>query len=186
MSFHLTMPQNSWLVRLAVAAGSMTCALVLTHAFWRLLQHTPFLLGFGAAIVTSRIGGRKAGFLAVIIGALGYASFRPPLPADGFGPLLFGFVIVSGAFSWLVARRYEIEADLRASQELLHAVVIERMAAEQVVSRSERRLQAIIDAEPACVDRLDGAVAGVAASAANHARIDAGCISVGHSKGVDG
>lgn len=38
-----------------------------------------------------------------------------------------------------------------------------------------------------CVlDRPDGAVAGVAASAANHARIDAGCISVGHSKGVDG
>jgi two-component system, cell cycle sensor histidine kinase and response regulator CckA len=101
--------------------------------------------------VSSWIGGRQAGFLAVIIGALGYAWFRPPLPVDGFGPLLFGFVIVSGAFSWLIARRYEIEADLRASQERLRAVVTERMAAEQVVSRSERRLHAIIDAEPACV-----------------------------------
>jgi PAS domain S-box-containing protein len=123
MSFQLTMPRDSWPWWLGVAAGSMACALVLTHAFWSILQQTPFLLGFGAAIVSSRVGGRKAGFLAVILGGLGYAWFPPPLPADGFGRLLFGFVIVSSAFSWLVARRYEIEADLHASQDRLRAVV---------------------------------------------------------------
>jgi len=92
---------------------------VVTHAFWRVLQHTPFLLGFGAAILSSRVGGRTTGFLAVIIGALGYASFPPPLPADGFGRLLFGFVVISGAFSWLVARRYEVEAALRLTEARL-------------------------------------------------------------------
>ena len=242
------MPRHAWPLRLAVAAGSMACALVLTHAFWRQLEHTPFLLGFGAAILSSRVAGRQAGFLAVIIGALGYGWFRPLLPVDAFGGLLFGFVIISGTASWLVARRDEIEADLRASQQRLRAVVsslpivlwgmnrdgyvtlaegsglevldlkprelvgrsvfelyrgapevitntrrvlagetftaivtlgdvvvetwyspvrdqqgavtgaigvsldvTERMAAEQVVSRSERRLKTIIDAEPACV-----------------------------------
>jgi two-component system cell cycle sensor histidine kinase/response regulator CckA len=117
------MSPNSWLLRLGVAAASMAGALVLTHAFWPLLQQTPFLLGFAAAILSSRIGGRHAGALAVIIGVLGYASFPPPLPADGFGRLLLGFVIISGTFSWFVARRYEIEADLRASQDRLRAVV---------------------------------------------------------------
>ena len=101
----------------------MASALVLTHAFWRFLEHTPFLLGFGAAVLSSRVGGRQAGFLAVIVGVLGYASFPPPLPEDGFRALLFGFVVISGACSWLVARRYEIEADLRASQEHLSAVI---------------------------------------------------------------
>ena len=96
MFVHLTMRRHAWLLRLGVAAGSMVCALVLTHAFWRVLRHTPFLLGFGAAILSSRVGGRQAGFLAVIIGALGYAWFPPPLPDDGFGRLLFGFVVVSG------------------------------------------------------------------------------------------
>lgn len=117
------MPRHAWPLRLAVAAGSMACALVLTHAFWRQLEHTPFLLGFGAAILSSRVAGRQAGFLAVIIGALGYGWFRPLLPVDAFGGLLFGFVIISGTASWLVARRDEIEADLRASQQRLRAVV---------------------------------------------------------------
>jgi PAS domain S-box-containing protein len=115
----------------------MTCALVLTHAFWPFVQYTPFVFGFGAAIVSSRVGGRKAGFLAVIIGVFAYAWFSPPLPADGVGRRLFGFAVISSAFSWLVARRYEIEVELRGSQE--------------IVGRSERRLQTIIDAEPACV-----------------------------------
>jgi signal transduction histidine kinase len=100
----------------------MISALVLTHALWPLLRSTPFLLGFGAAMVSSRVGGRRAGFLAVIVGALGFASFPPPLLNDGFGPLL-GFVVVSGVCSWLVARRYEIEADLRTSRERLGAVI---------------------------------------------------------------
>lgn len=123
IGFHLTKSRHSWPVRLGVAVGSMVGALVLTHAFWRLLQHTPFLPAFGAAILSSRIGGRQAGFLAVIVGVVGYASFPPPLPADGLGRLLLGFVVVSGAFSWLVARRYEVDAELRASQEHLSAVI---------------------------------------------------------------
>jgi len=119
MSFHLAMPRNSWPLRLGIAAGTMACAQVLTHAFWPLLQHTPFLLGFGAAIVSSRVGGRPAGFLAVILGVLGYAAVPPPLPEGGFGGLLFGFVVISASFSWIVARRYEIEAALRASESRL-------------------------------------------------------------------
>ena len=59
------------------------------------------------------------------------------MPQAGLVRLLLGFALVSGTSSWLVARRYEIEDDLRGSQ--------------QIISRSERRLQAIIDAEPACV-----------------------------------
>jgi two-component system cell cycle sensor histidine kinase/response regulator CckA len=93
----------------------MTAALLLTHAFWGVLRHTPFLLGFVAAVVATRLGGRTAGFASVIIGAIIYGFFPPPLPANGFPALLIGFVGVSGSFSWLVARRYEIECALRAS-----------------------------------------------------------------------
>ena len=118
--FHLKTPRStSWIARLGVAAGSMIGALALTHAFWPLLQYAPFLLGFGAAILSSRVGGRGTGFLAVTIGALGYALFPPSLPADGFVPLLFGFVVISGACSWLVAQRYEVEAALRSSESRL-------------------------------------------------------------------
>jgi two-component system cell cycle sensor histidine kinase/response regulator CckA len=115
----LTTSRRRWPWRLFVAATSHVCALVLTHAIWPLLQHTPFLLGFVAVILSSRVGGRQAGGLAVIIGALGYALFPPPLPEGGFGRLLFGFVLVSGAFSWFVARRYEVEGALRSSEARL-------------------------------------------------------------------
>ena len=108
----------------------MACAIVLTHALWKYLQHTPFILAFGAAVLSSRVGGRTAGFLSVAIGALGYAWFPPPFQTSGFGRILLGFIVVSGGFSWLVARRYEVEAALRSS---------------------EQRLQTIIAAEPACV-----------------------------------
>jgi PAS domain S-box-containing protein len=118
MSFHLTRSRHSWPLRLAVAAGSMASALLLTHAFWPAFQSTPFLLAFGAATLSSRVGGRAAGFLAVIIGAFGYVWFPPPLLAGGLARLL-GFVVISGAFSWMVARRYEIEAALRSSESRL-------------------------------------------------------------------
>jgi PAS domain S-box-containing protein len=100
----------------------MIGALVLTHAFWRVFQHTPFLVAFAAAILSTRIGGRQAGFLAVTIGVLGFVLFPPSLP-DNRMALLFGFIVISTTFSWLVARRYEIEADLRDSQERLRAVI---------------------------------------------------------------
>jgi len=101
----------------------MTLALLLTHLLWSFFQYTPFVPGFAAAFLSSRIHGRHAGFLAVIIGLAGYTLFPPPLPAAGFYRLLLGFVVISGAFGWLVARRYEIEADLRASQEHVKAVI---------------------------------------------------------------
>jgi two-component system cell cycle sensor histidine kinase/response regulator CckA len=115
----------------------MTAAVLLTHALWSFVHYTPFLFGFVATILTSRLCGRKAGFLAVAIGVTGYALVPPPLPQAGLERLLLGFALVSGTFNWVVARRYEIEDALRRSQE--------------TISRSERRLQAIIDAEPACV-----------------------------------
>jgi two-component system, cell cycle sensor histidine kinase and response regulator CckA len=118
-----TMPRKTWPVQLGVAAATMISALLLTHALWRGLQHTPFLPGFLAAIVSSWIGGRRAGILAVIVGGIAYATFPPPLPPSGIKPLLAGFVLISGTFSWLVASRREIEQHLGASQERLKAVV---------------------------------------------------------------
>jgi PAS domain S-box-containing protein len=115
----------------------MSCAIVLTHVLWPFLHYTPFVLAFAAAIVSSYLGGRTAGFLAVFIGVIGYSWFPPAVETTGFWRLLLGFALVSGTFSWLVARRHDTEADLRSSQELAR--------------RSEQRLQAIIDAEPACV-----------------------------------
>ena len=123
MAIHLINPRHSWPWRAALALGTMACALALTHALWRFLEHTPFLLAFAAAILSARVGGRRAGFLAVVVGVVGYASFPPPLPGGAFRGLLFGFVVISCAFSWFVARRYEIEGELRASQERLRAVI---------------------------------------------------------------
>ena len=123
MSVRVTMRRDGWLRQLLIAAASVVCALLLTHLFWHFLRRTPFLFGFAAATVSSRVGGRKAGFLSVILGMLGFALFPPSLPAEGYPGLLIGFGAVSGAFSWFVARRYEIEADLRANQERLRAVV---------------------------------------------------------------
>jgi len=127
MRFRVAMRRYPWPVRLAVAAANMGTALVATHLFWRFVQHTPFLLGFGAAILSSRIGGTATGFLTVLLEMLGYASFPPPLLPDAFASLLGGFAIISGTFSWLVGRRYEVEARLRSSevrltqaQELAH------------------------------------------------------------------
>ena len=119
MSFPVTISQHPWPRRLAVAAGSMGCAVALTHVFWRYLHHTPFLLGFCGVVLSSRAGGRGAGFLAVVLGVIGYSSFPPPLPDAGSGRFLLGFVVISAAFSWLVARRYEVEAALRSSEARL-------------------------------------------------------------------
>lgn len=124
------MRDNPWALRFGTAAGSVAAALTLTHALWPVLQYTPFLLGLGAAILSSRVGGRWGGFLAVLMGVIGFMLFPLPVQQQGFLRFLPGFVLVAGTFSWVVARRYEFEA---------------------VVLRSERRLQAIIEAEPACV-----------------------------------
>ena len=114
-----TMLRNSWPSQSIVATGSMVCAIGVTHLFWAFLQHTPFLPGFAAAIVSSHFAGRRAGLLATLIGAAGYAWFPPPLATGALPALLVGFVIVSGVFAWLVARRQEIEASLRSSEARL-------------------------------------------------------------------
>lgn len=119
MRVRVAMKRYSWPVRLAVAAANMATALVATHLLWPFVQHTPFLLGFAAAILSSRIGGTATGFLTVLLGVLGYASFPPPLPTGAFASLLGGFAIISGTFSWLVGRRYEVEAQLRSSEARL-------------------------------------------------------------------
>jgi two-component system, cell cycle sensor histidine kinase and response regulator CckA len=138
MAFHFITPTRSWIWQLAIAAGSMACALVLTHTFWRFLQQTPFLLCFGAAALSSRLGGRSSGFCAVLFGVLGCLWVPLPLPAEGFTRLLFGFVVVSGSAGWLIARRYEIEADLRANQRRLHAVVSSLPVVVWVIDRGGR------------------------------------------------
>ena len=108
----------------------MLPAQALTHAFWPVVQHTPFLPGFAAAIVSSWLGGRDAAFISIALGVIGYLSFPPPLEAARYAGLIVGFVGVTGAFSWVAARR---------------------LASEEALRRSEHRLQTIIDAQPACV-----------------------------------
>ena len=108
----------------------MLPAQVLTHALWPAVQFTPFLPGFAAAILSSRLGGQNAGLISIAFGVLAYVVFPPPLAAAGYAGLIVGFVGLSGAFSWVIARHYSIEEALR---------------------RSEHRLKTIIDAQPACV-----------------------------------
>jgi two-component system, cell cycle sensor histidine kinase and response regulator CckA len=54
---------------------------------------------------------------------LGYGLIPLPLAQERLGRLLLGFAAITGAFSWIVARRYEIEGDLRRSQQRLQAVL---------------------------------------------------------------
>ena len=115
----MKLPAGSWRFRVAVAACSMAAALALSHALSPRLHPTPFVLGFAAVILATRLAGRQAGVLAVALGAIGYAWFQPSLPAGAFASSLTGFVVVSSTFSWLVARRYEIEAALRSSESRL-------------------------------------------------------------------
>jgi two-component system, cell cycle sensor histidine kinase and response regulator CckA len=115
----MRMPRQSWKWRLAVSISSMTIAVTLTHLLWPLLRHTPFLLAFGAVILSSRLAGLQGGLVAVAMGALGHAWLQPALPSGELGHLVFGFVVVSSIFSWLVARGYEIESALRLSESRL-------------------------------------------------------------------
>jgi PAS domain S-box-containing protein len=130
--------RGSLAVVVAVAFGSTIAALALTHVFWQFLHPTPFLLGFGAAILSARVGGRAGGFLAVGLGAIVYAVFPPPLPPDRIGRLLFGFVVISATFSWFVARRYEVEAQLATSQRHLQAMMSSMPVLLWVVDRAGR------------------------------------------------
>ena len=115
--------RNPWPWQVGVSALSAVCALLMTHLLWPILQHTPFLFGFAAAILVSALAGRTAGFLAVGFGVLGYIFFPLPLPTRGFAQLLAGFALISCTFSWIVARRYEAEAALRASENRLWLVL---------------------------------------------------------------
>ena len=119
----MTMPHDSWRFRFTVAACAAAAAMVLTRVLWPVLQYTPFFLGFVAAVVSSRVAGRQAGFLTVMFAVLGYGLLPLPLAQERLGRLLLGFASLTGAFSWIVARRYEIEGDLRRSQERLQAVL---------------------------------------------------------------
>src|SRR3954462_9018657 len=78
---------------LAAAVATMACAGALTRVLWRSVEYTPFLFGFAAVISSSRLGGRRAGFLAVAAGVVGYGLFPPPFSQIGFGRLISGFAI---------------------------------------------------------------------------------------------
>jgi PAS domain S-box-containing protein len=119
--------RTTWFTAILVAAGTMSCAVWLTHVFWHFLRFTPFLLAFGAAFLCATIAGRAAGLIAVAFGVVGYALFPPALPPEGMPRFLGGFALISGSFSWFVARQREVEAALRAgetrlreAQELAH------------------------------------------------------------------
>lgn len=119
MRFVLPAGRQVWPWRLVIAAASAGCALALTHALWTLVQYTPFMLGFGAAILSSAMAGRTAGLSSVAFSLVGYILCPLPLPAEGFPELLVGFALISGAFCWLVARHVESEVTLRSSEARL-------------------------------------------------------------------
>jgi PAS domain S-box-containing protein len=114
-----TAGRSAWLFRILLAASTMACAVWLTHVFWHLLRFTPFLLAFGAAVLSAAVAGRAAGLIAVAFGVLGYGWFPPPLPHEGMPQFLGGFALVSGSFSWIVATRRRVEAALRAGESRL-------------------------------------------------------------------
>ena len=122
-----TAGRSAWLFSVLMAASTMACAVWLTHVFWHFLRFTPFLLAFGAAVLSAAVAGRAAGVIAVAFGVLGYGWFPPSLPQEGMTRLLGGFALVSGSFSWIVATQRQVEAALRAgetrlreAQELAH------------------------------------------------------------------
>jgi two-component system, cell cycle sensor histidine kinase and response regulator CckA len=122
MAFHPTQEPGAgsrWPVRIAVAALTAALAVVLTHLAWPVLQVTPFVLGLASSILSAKFQGRYAGFLATFFTAAGFTLFPAPLLTSRAAGALFGFVVVATAFSWLVARRYEIEATLRSSESRL-------------------------------------------------------------------
>ncbi len=104
-------------MRLAVAAGSAVLAVALTHLAWPVLRPTPFILGLAAAILSAWARGRAAGFLATLFAAVGFVLFPPS--GSSPPPGVPGFLVVAGTFSYMVARRYEIEANLRSSESRL-------------------------------------------------------------------
>src|ERR687889_47658 len=89
--------RSAWLLRIVIAAGTMACAVGLTHVWWEVLKYTPFLLAFGAAVVTTVVGGREAGWFAAACGAPAFSCFPPAVPREGLGRLLGGFAFVSGS-----------------------------------------------------------------------------------------
>ena len=129
-------------------------ALVLTRVFWRQFQSTPFLLSFTAVVLSSRLGGREAGFAAVVFGVVWYTAFPPPLHGTSYVGLLVGFTLISTAFSWIVAKHSEIADALRASEARLAAApygvrTIDRLARSRhagraIVEEAERRQAEII------------------------------------------
>lgn len=128
--------------------------MVLTRALWPVLQYTPFLLGFVAAVISTRVAGRQAGFLTVLIAVLGYGLLPMPLAQERLGRLLLGFAGITGPFTWIVARRYEIEGDLRRSQQRLQAVlsslpvVLWAMNRDGRITLAEGRGLEVLDIQP--------------------------------------
>jgi PAS domain S-box-containing protein len=102
-----------------MAAGTMACAVSLTHVFWHFFRYTPFLLMFAASVLTAAVAGRTAGLLTVAFGVVGYGLSPLPLPQEGVSRLLGGYAIISASFSWVVARQRYVEAELRAGERRL-------------------------------------------------------------------
>ena len=67
MSFHLTRSRHSWPLRLAVAAGSMALALLLTHAFETLdcigVEFRTSFFNFQSRRAIERLGAKQDGIL---------------------------------------------------------------------------------------------------------------------------
>jgi hypothetical protein len=79
--------------------------MLLTRALRPVIQYTPFLLGFVAAVISTRVAGRQAGFLTVLLGVLGYGLLPLPLAQERLGRLLLGFAGITVPFSWIAVRR---------------------------------------------------------------------------------
>src|SRR5579872_1362511 len=108
-----------WPAQIVIAVTLSGSALILTAMWWPLLDRTPFVLLFVAAVVSARIGGRMSGLIAVALGLMGSVWFQPPWHLRALPQLLVGFAAFSGGAAWIVGRHQEIVADLRTSRERL-------------------------------------------------------------------
>ena len=104
MVIHFDSATGLWPWRLGVSAASMTAAVLLTHALWSFVHYTPFLFGFAATILTVACAAVRRVFLRWPweYSVTHCSRRRCHKRVEG---LLLGFALVSGTFSWLVARR---------------------------------------------------------------------------------
>ena len=89
---------------------------------WPLLAHTPFILLFGAVLVTANWGSETAGFVAVVLAALASPYVAPPAARPAFeDSALVVFIIGSLVATRIIGARARVERKLAMSEAQVRA-----------------------------------------------------------------